>query len=202
MSFTLPFDLPMLEGIQSSMRNDFFDGFFKTVTHLGDAGIFWILLTIALLIIPKTRKLGYCSAIALVLDVLLVNCCIKPIVNRDRPYTMAEYAARGIQLLIKEAHDASFPSGHTAASFASAVAILFYNRKMGIPAIILAVIIGFSRLYVAIHFPSDVFVGAIVGILCAIIAYFICQKTYPMLENKFGKKTGNKMPEPGEHANK
>ncbi|MBQ3967223.1 MAG: phosphatase PAP2 family protein, partial [Lachnospiraceae bacterium] len=171
MSFTLPFDLPMLEGIQSSMRNDFFDGFFKTVTHLGDAGIFWILLTIALLIIPKTRKLGYCSAIALVLDVLLVNCCIKPIVNRDRPYTMAEYAARGIQLLIKKAHDASFPSGHTAASFASAVAILFYNRKIGIPAIILAAIIGFSRLYVAIHFPSDVFVGAIVGILCAIIAY-------------------------------
>lgn len=186
--FTLPFDFPILDWIQHNLRNGFCDWFFPTITHLGDAGLFWILLTAILLIIPKTRKIGLCSALALILDLLICNVALKPLIDRMRPYNMEEYKTLGLELLTSIQKDASFPSGHTAGSFASAIAIIIYDRRLGIPAVILATIIAFSRLYVAVHFPSDVFAGALVGIAAAVIAYFITKKLYPFLAEKLAKK--------------
>ena len=76
---------------------------------------------------------------------------------------------------IKPENDFSFPSGHTIASFEGAVSIFIYNKKWGIPALILAFLIAFSRLYLCFHYPTDVLVAAILGIAFAILASYIAK---------------------------
>ena len=174
MAFTLPFDFEILEFIQTNLRNAFCDVIFPAVTHLGDGGAFWIALSLILFIIPKTRKIGLCSGLALLINLVIVNFGLKPIIARTRPYDMIEeYAAHGLNLLTKIQTDFSFPSGHTSSSFASATALFAHNKKAGAAALMLAVVIAFSRLYVAVHFPSDVFAAVIIGVICGILAYII-----------------------------
>ena len=137
---------------------------------LGEAGIFWIILTAVLLCFKKTRRAAICSALALIGSLILNNMILKPIINRTRPYEVIE----GLILIGKKATDGSFPSGHTAASIASAVAMCRYLKKRwSVPLIILALMISFSRLYIGIHYPSDVLVGLLDGILLAVIAWVI-----------------------------
>lgn len=147
--------------IQEHIRNSICDPIFKGITHLGDAGIFWIILTIILLIFKKTRKAGLCSAIALVGSLVINNMILKPLINRTRPYEVVE----GLICIADKANDPSFPSGHTGASFASAIA-LYKNlpKRYGIILIVLASLIAFSRLYIGIHYPTDVLGGIIIGI--------------------------------------
>lgn len=141
------------------------------LTSLGNAGIIWIVLTVILLVIPKTRKTGVVLVAALVLDVILCNGIIKNLVARTRPYDVNT----AVQLLIAKPHDYSFPSGHTAASFASVSALYFAREKrLWKPALVLAVLIAFSRLYLYVHFPSDVIGGAVLGVLCG---YLGCRLT-------------------------
>ena len=170
-------DRDILLYVQEHWRVGFLNEFFKAVTHLGDAGIFWIILTCILLCFKKTRKAGLFSAGALAGSVLLNNCCLKVLINRTRPYVLIPE----IDLLIKEAHDASFPSGHTAASFASCFAILpNVKKRWWAPLILMAALISFSRIYVGIHYPSDIvggFVsGLILGILANVIGNYILKK--------------------------
>lgn len=147
--------------IQEHVRNAVCDVFFKGITHLGDAGIFWILLTIVLLCFGQTRKAGIYSACALVLSLIVNNLILKNLINRVRPYEVVE----GLQCIVAPAHDASFPSGHTGASFASAVAIYRQiPKKFAVFFIVLASLIAFSRLYVGIHYPTDVLGGLVTGI--------------------------------------
>ncbi|MBP5471428.1 MAG: phosphatase PAP2 family protein, partial [Lachnospiraceae bacterium] len=142
----------------------------KLITHLGDTGIFWILIAIVLLFFKKTRPLGIMAGIALVVAVLINNVIIKPNVGRIRPYEVVD----GLKLLIERQHDPSFPSGHSGASFAAAVVFLVKGpKKIGIPAIIMAALIAFSRLYVGVHYPTDVICGIITGTCCAIISFMI-----------------------------
>ncbi|MBE6931816.1 MAG: phosphatase PAP2 family protein [Ruminococcaceae bacterium] len=156
-------DLSVLDAI-ASLRTPFLDNFFSAVTHLGDTGIVWIVLALILLCIRKTRPLGVCMALALIFDLLLCNMILKPLVGRIRPYELREVA-----LLIKAPHDASFPSGHTAVSFAAAGVVALRRSKLAIPALILASIIAFSRLYLYVHFPTDVLGGILVGMICALL---------------------------------
>ena len=172
-------DKDILLYIQDHWRGGFFDGFFSLITHLGDVGIFWMVLTAILLCFKKTRKAGFVSALALVGSVLLNNVILKNLIGRERPYNVFEelYLLKGI----KEASDASFPSGHTAASFASCVAILpNVKKRWWAPLILMAVLISFSRIYIGIHYPSDIvggFVsGVILGILANVIGNLILQK--------------------------
>ncbi|MCC8051805.1 MAG: phosphatase PAP2 family protein [Clostridiales bacterium] len=153
--------------IQEHIRNPILDPIFKTITHLGDKGIFWIILTVILLSVKKTRAAGICSACALLSSFLVNNLLLKNLFNRTRPYEVIE----GLTCIIQPAADASFPSGHTGASFASAVAI-YRNipRKYGILLLILASLIAFSRLYVGIHYPTDVLGGLATGIALGILA--------------------------------
>lgn len=163
-------DADFLLYIQEHIRCGFLDKIFPNITFLGDAGIFWIVLSAILLCFKKTRRAGICSALALLGSLLLNNLLIKPLVNRTRPYELIE----GLVLMGKKAKDASFPSGHTAASVASAVAMCrFLKKRWSIPLIVLALMISFSRLYIAIHYPSDVLAGLIDGILLAVIAWVI-----------------------------
>jgi len=150
--------------IQEYLRCDILTGFFKFITGLGDNGIIWIILTVVLLIVKKYRKAGLMSAAALLCSLIINNLLLKNIVARTRPYEVIA----GLQRLLPAQVDYSFPSGHTGSSFAAAVIFYMYlPKKYGIPAMVLAVLIGFSRLYLGVHYVSDVLGGAFIGIIIA-----------------------------------
>ena len=158
------FDLPILEWIQAYMQSDFLDTVMPIITLFGEGGIFWIAWAVILLIIPKTRKIGLSMLIALILGLLVCNLTLKPLVARVRPYDLQEQDfGVYITLLIKRQSDFSFPSGHTIASFEAAVVLLKNSKKMGIPALIIAILVSFSRLYLYVHYPSDVLVSVVLG---------------------------------------
>ena len=143
------------------------------ITKLGDAGIVWIILTVILLLLPKTRKSGVYMAVALIADLIICNVILKPIVARIRPYSINQT----VHLLVTPLKDYSFPSGHTAASFASVSALYFAGRKrMAAGTLIVSVLIAFSRMYLYVHYPTDVLGGLIIGLLCGWIADMIIQK--------------------------
>lgn len=146
------------------------------ITTLGNAGAVWIALAAVLLIIPKTRPVGFAVALALILDLLTCNMMVKPLVARTRPYDINE----AVQLLIAKPHDYSFPSGHSAASFAAASALFFSGTKLWIPACILGALIAFSRLYLYVHFPTDVLGGIVLGIAVGALAVYIVKRFYKM----------------------
>ena len=166
------FEFQILDGLQS-IHTSFLDTFMTSITKLGDAGIVWIILTIILLLIPKTRKAGVYMAVALIAGLVICNVILKPIVARPRPYSIN----KTVQLLVTPLKDYSFPSGHTAASFASVSALYFAERKkMAAGALILSILIAFSRLYLYVHYPTDVLGGLIIGLLCGWIADVIIKK--------------------------
>ncbi|MDO4632418.1 MAG: phosphatase PAP2 family protein [Eubacteriales bacterium] len=144
------------------------DTFFKTVTHLGDAGIFFILLGFLLLFSRKTREYGIAILSALVMGALLCNVILKPLVARARPCWINE----AVQMLVAVPKDYSFPSGHSQAAFATASAVFVRNRRAGIALGILAVLIAFSRLYLYVHFPTDVLVGTAIGICMGALSVY------------------------------
>ena len=154
-------DLAILDWIQCHLQSPAADRFFSLVTHLGDGGIFWILLAAVFLVRPRTRRLGLAMAIALLLDVILCNGLLKPAVARIRPFDL-----QPVSLLIPAPTDDSFPSGHTAASFAAAFALLFSRSRHWLWAMPTAAVIALSRLYLYVHYPTDILGGIAVGFLC------------------------------------
>ena len=173
-------DLSILDWIQAHLRCGLLDHVVPAITMLGEAGWIWILMAVVLLARKKTRKLGVAVAISLVLDLILCNLLLKPIVARPRPFTFRPE----LTLLVKAPTDFSFPSGHTAASFAAASALLFSKHKSWIPAMVLAVLISLSRLYLYVHYPTDVLGGAALGLLCGLFGAILAKK-----ETKFCKNT-------------
>lgn len=165
-------ELQILDALQT-IHNPVLDTLMCAITRLGDAGIFWILLCIVLLIVPKTRKSGIILMAALLVDLVVCNGILKPLVHRIRPFDVKT----GIELLVKRPTDYSFPSGHTAASFASVMALyLAGEKKIWIPALILAVLIAFSRLYLYVHYPTDVLGGMVVGLAAGALGYWLVKK--------------------------
>ena len=169
------FDYSILNYINEHFHNAFFDGFFSIITHLADAGWFWIALAALLLCFKKTRKTGCVMGAALLMGVIFGNGILKPLIHRVRPYDNAAWspAVTRATLLISPPSDYSFPSGHTLASFEGAFGIFLCNKKWGAPALVLAVLIAFSRLYFYIHYPTDVIGGMILGIGFTVAAFFI-----------------------------
>lgn len=166
---------------QEYIRTPILTPFLTFCTTLGNAGMIWIVISLGLCIFPKTRKLGIMGICALLGSLLVNNMFLKNIIDRARPYEVIE----GLELLIPKPVDSSFPSGHTASSFAVAC-ILFRKlpRKWGIWPLILAIIIAFSRLYLGVHFPSDIIFGMISGILISFFAqWFVERVIYKKREN-------------------
>ena len=179
------FDLPILEWIQAHLQCGFMDFIMPIITLFGDAGIFWIAWAALLLLFPQHRKTGWSMGVALVLGLLVCNLFLKPAVARPRPYDFQmEHFGREIILLIHEHGDKSFPSGHTIASFEACVVLLKKNKRMGIPATILAVLVSFSRLYLYVHYPTDVIASVILGTAFAFLGIFIVNKVYGILPEK------------------
>lgn len=179
MDFIMSIDNSILVFIQEHLRNSFGDFFFKNITHLGDKGLIWISIAIFLLFFKKTRKCGILMATALFLGVIVGEIALKNIFQRERPFIILQYLTKN-DLLIKAPSSFSFPSGHTTSSFAAATSIFICNKKYGVLALIMAALIAFSRLYLYVHYPSDVFCGIILGVsmalLSALIVNFIQKK--------------------------
>ncbi|MCH5183571.1 MAG: phosphatase PAP2 family protein [Oscillospiraceae bacterium] len=167
----LSFELSLLDFLQAHLRCAFLDAVVPVFTKLGDYGILWILLTAGLLAFPKTRRVGLAAACALLLELLLCNLLLKPLVARERPYTYRE-----LQLLISPLKDYSFPSGHTAASFAVSSALFFRKNRLWIPAFALSILLGFTRLYLYVHFPSDVLCGALLGVFAGFLGCLLAKR--------------------------
>ncbi len=182
------FDLPILDWIAANLRCPFLDGVMPVITVLGDAGIFWIALSVILLFLPKWRKAGLSMGLALLIGLVVCNLTMKPLFARVRPYDYQWLAfGKHIDLLIEAQHDFSFPSGHTLASFEAATALTLYSKKWGIPALVLASVISFSRLYLYVHYPTDVLFSLVLGIGIAFLSVFLVRKGYTHWENRKSK---------------
>lgn len=174
-------DLPILEWIINHLRNPVFDFLMPIITVLGDAGVFWIACAAAMLVFSKTRRTGAAMALALLMGLLLCNLTLKPLIARPRPYVFFEHIT---MYLTDGESDFSFPSGHTIASFEAATALLLGNRKLGIPAMVLAALIAFSRLYLCVHYPTDVLASVVLGVSLAFLATFLVKKGWELWEAK------------------
>jgi undecaprenyl-diphosphatase len=158
-------DSTILNFIYDNCRTSWLDVLMPLITRLGDSGVIWIVLAFCLLVSRKYRKTGIALCCALVLDMIICNGILKPFVARIRPCDLNT----SVQLLIPRPTDFSFPSGHAAASFATVSALYFCRQKLWIPALILAWFIAFSRLYLYVHYPSDVIAGILLGSILGFI---------------------------------
>ncbi len=155
-------DFSILNWIQTNLQCSFADWFFPRFTALANGGFIWLLLTAVLLCQRKTRRQGVLLLCGLALGLLAVNVILKPVFARPRPSWLVDF-----RLLIANPTDYSFPSGHTAASYISAFILLAKWKKAGIPALVTASLIAFSRLYLYVHFPSDVLASILLAALIA-----------------------------------
>lgn len=160
--------------IRDTLTCGFLDTIMPAVSFLGNKGLFWLLLSvICILLGGEKRKWGILILASLALTALFANILMKPSVARIRPYEALQ-----MSILIPPPHDYSFPSGHTAAAFAAAVAGLLQNKKLGIGLLLFALLMAFSRLYLAVHYPSDVLAGALIGTFSSFIVYQVFRKAY------------------------
>ncbi|MFQ9514831.1 MAG: phosphatase PAP2 family protein [Eubacterium sp.] len=162
-------DWMILNGIQEIFKCDFMDVIMPQITKLGNAGIIWIAIGLCMLISKKYRRQGFMVLIGLLMGLIIGNGLVKNLVARQRPC----WINSDFLLLIPNPKDFSFPSGHTQASVIAATILTMYNRKWGIVVIPLAALIAFSRLYLYVHFPSDVLGGAIMGLIIGVGTFII-----------------------------
>lgn len=155
------------------IRTPFLDKFFVLVSYLGNKGILFIALGILLLIFKKTRRCGVVILLSLTLGFLIGNVTLKPLVARLRPYQIKEFS-----LIIPYLSDYSFPSGHTLHSFATGMAIYYNHKKTGRIFIVFAILMAISRLYLFVHFPTDVIAGAFIGLICAFISHKVVKRKF------------------------
>ena len=186
-------DAGFLLYIQEYIRSDFLNPIMKVLTHSGDKGILLIVLILAFLIIPRTRAIGIMSTISIAIEALLNNVLLKNLIARTRPYDEIE----GLVNLVGKQSDYSFPSGHTGAAFAVAGAMLVvalfglpmiektgeFKREdpsltfklISVILIMYATLLAFSRMYVGVHYPTDVLCGLLLGLGTSAVAYLIYQ---------------------------
>lgn len=160
----------------NNLHNPILDKIMIVITNLGDAGLIWIGVAIILLFMKNTRKCGALMLVSMLVGLIVGNGILKNLIARERPC----WLDRSIPLLIPEPHDYSFPSGHTLASFEAAVMIYLHNKKLGIFSFVIAVLIAFSRMYLFVHFPTDVLCGAALGTLISIFVF----DGYEKIKNK------------------
>lgn len=183
-------DWSILYGIQQHIRCAFLDAVMPLITMLGNAGIVWIAAAVAMMITKKYRRTGVLMGVGMILGIIIGNLFIKNLAARERPCWLDE----SVLMLIKIPRDFSFPSGHTLASAISTTVLIFADKRFAFAAVPLTLLIAFSRLYLFVHFPSDVFCGALLGVLLGITAWFAGGKAYDKILLKIRKTPSQKQP--------
>lgn len=159
----------ILDGIQTNIRTEALDFIMKSISFMGKLSLIWIIIAVVSLCFKKTRGFGITLSADLIMNLLLGNVIIKKIVQRPRPCWMNNT----VELIVSMPKDTSFPSGHTMFAFGAATIIFLYNKWLGIAAYIFAILMGFSRMYLYVHFPTDVLFGGLFGIVFAIAVYYL-----------------------------
>ena len=158
-------DASVITAIYENVHSAFLTMFFRIVTLLGEGGIFWIAVAVILLFFKKTRRIGICIGASLLIGVIVGNGIIKNVVARPRPYDAIE----GIESVVSHLSDYSFPSGHSLCCFEAATALAMNRTKWAIPAYVGAVLVAVSRLFLFVHYPTDVICGALLGVLFGVL---------------------------------
>lgn len=169
-------DFRILDGIQETFKSGFLDWFLPKVTMLGEKGWIYIVIAVVFLLIPRYRKWGWSLAFGLLFGLVFGNLIIKNAVGRVRPYDRIS----DFTLLVEPLTDFSFPSGHTMAAFEflAVVCCMPVNRVYKLLAVLFSLVMAFSRLYLYVHFPSDVLMGAILGTLFGMCGVFLAKRIY------------------------
>ncbi len=181
------FDVSVLNWLQENLANPILDAFFTVVTHLGDAGILWIITAVVMLFFEKTRKVGITMGVALVLGLILGNGILKNVIGRVRPFDLdgAYGSIKDVaDLLVSKPGDKSFPSGHTLGAFEAAFVLFHWKKKIGIPVLALAGLIAFSRMYLYLHYPTDILGGLLLAAFNAFLAVIIVDAVYRFIDKK------------------
>ena len=162
------------------LHNPVLDKIMVFITSLGNSGLLWIGLAVIMLFFKKYRKCAISIGIALVFKELFGNVILKELIMRERPC----WIDPTVELLVKSPSSFSFPSGHTFDAFAASVTLFLNHKKEGIAAIVVAALIAFSRMYVFVHFPTDILGGMVLGAGVAVLTYFIVHRWAPKLLKK------------------
>lgn len=173
--FITNIDFSILYWIQDNLRNSFMDFVMPLFSNLQDGGLIWISIAVVMLFFKRTRYCGIAVLFAMGIDTLITEYGIKNIVCRVRPCNLVD----DVNMLVKKPTSYSFPSNHSASAFAGAVAVMLTIKKKAwtIPAFVFSGIIAFSRMYVFVHFPSDVLVGILLGSTISVLVCYLMKKT-------------------------
>lgn len=176
----MTFELQILDYLQT-LHTPLLNQIMIGASTLGNTGILWITLTLILLIIPKTRSVGKVLVLSLIIEIVLVNLVLKPMIHRQRPFD----ANPMVHLLIDPPQDYSFPSGHTGMAFTIVSGLCLMHRKdLGGVACVLATVIAFSRMYLYVHYPTDVLGGIIIGLLSGYAGFRLYQYIDSRMKHK------------------
>ena len=182
-------DFYILNLIQG-MRTPFLDFLIPLITYLGSGGTVWITIAGIMLFFRKSRKAGITVLVSLLMGLLLSTVMLKGLIGRVRPFNMPQGLLDASSLLIGvPSGEFSFPSGHSVSSFSAAMVLTMFDKRIGIPAFILASLIAFSRLYLYVHFPTDILGGLVLGIVFAVVSDYIVNKIGDKLNER--KLSGN-----------
>ena len=173
--FITKIDFSILYWIQDNLRNSFMDFVMPLFSNLQDGGLIWISIAVVMLFFKRTRYCGIAVLLAMGIDTLITEYGIKNVVCRVRPCNLVD----DVNMLVEKPTSYSFPSNHSASAFAGAVAVMLTIKKKAwtIPAFVFSGIISFSRMYVFVHFPSDVFAGILLGSTVAVLVCYLMKKT-------------------------
>ncbi len=173
------FEIGILDFIQEHFACAALDFLMPIISMFADGGIFWIAVALFMLCFKRTRRTGLKMGGALLMGLIICNITLKPLIGRVRPYNVASFDG----LLVEPLGDGSFPSGHTLASFEAAVVLLRCDKRLGYPALGIAIAVALSRLYLYVHYPTDVLTSVLLGSLFALLSCRIVDALY----KKYGK---------------